>query len=120
MADINTEIVEFLQVFIKDIKYLVERQELIINRPMNVIAVWEELNKTITSIINHIATISSEELTAKLNETGLSITQIEWEENKTYLVIGNEAAHGDYDDYDLRQIEKFYQHIQTLLNSYNV
>ncbi len=48
------------------------------------------------------------------------ITQIDWEENKTFLAIGNDASHGDYDDYELKQVEKFYRHIQTLLNSYNV
>jgi len=48
------------------------------------------------------------------------ITQIDWEENKTFLTIGNNASHGDYDDYELKQVEKFYRHIQTLLNSYNV
>lgn len=48
------------------------------------------------------------------------ITRIEWEENRTYLAIGNEAAHGNYEDYDLKQVEKFYKHIQSLLNSYNV
>ena len=47
------------------------------------------------------------------------ITKIEWAENRTYLAIGNNAAHGDYDDYDLKQVEKFYKHIQSLLNSYN-
>jgi hypothetical protein len=47
-------------------------------------------------------------------------TQIDWEENKTFLTIGNNASHGDYDDYELKQVEKFYRHIQTLLNSYDV
>lgn len=48
------------------------------------------------------------------------ITKIEWAENRTYLTIGNNAAHGDYDDYDIKQIRKFYKHIQSLLNNYNV
>ena len=48
------------------------------------------------------------------------ITKIEWEENSTYLTIGNNAAHGDYDDYDIKQVIKFYKHIQSLLNNYNV
>ncbi len=48
------------------------------------------------------------------------ITKIEWTENRTYLTIGNNAAHGDYDDYDIKQVRKFYKHIQSLLNNYNV
>ena len=48
------------------------------------------------------------------------ITKIEWTENRTYSTIGNNAAHGDYDDYDIKQVSKFYKHIQSLLNNYNV
>jgi adenine-specific DNA-methyltransferase len=48
------------------------------------------------------------------------ITKIEWEENKTFLTIGNNASHGDYEDYDLKQVENFYKHIQSLLNSYDI
>lgn len=48
------------------------------------------------------------------------INKVEYVENRVCLIIGNNAAHGDYDDYDLKQVEKFYKHIQSLLNSYNV
>lgn len=48
------------------------------------------------------------------------ISKIEYVENRAYLTIGNNAAHGDYDDYDLKQIEKFYKHIQSLLNNNNI
>ncbi len=48
------------------------------------------------------------------------ISKVEWEENKTYFAIGNEAAHGNYDDYTLKQVEKFYKHIQTLINTYEI
>ncbi|MFQ5899991.1 MAG: hypothetical protein ACE5IH_00355, partial [Thermodesulfobacteriota bacterium] len=48
------------------------------------------------------------------------ITKIDYVENRVYLTIGNNAAHGDYDDYDLKQVEDFYKHIQSLLNNYNV
>ena len=48
------------------------------------------------------------------------ITKVEYVENRLYLTIGNNAAHGEYEDYDLKQVEKFYQHIQSLLNSYNI
>jgi adenine-specific DNA-methyltransferase len=48
------------------------------------------------------------------------ISKVEWEENNTYFAIGNEAAHGNYDDYTLIQVEKFYKHIQTLINTYEI
>ena len=47
-------------------------------------------------------------------------THIEWEENKTYLAIGNHASHGDNDEYNIEQVENFYKHIQSLLNNFNV
>lgn len=48
------------------------------------------------------------------------ITQVEWEETKTYLTIGNHASHGDYAEYDLGQVQNFYKHIQNLLNKFNI
>ena len=48
------------------------------------------------------------------------ITKIEYVENRVYLTIGNNAAHGDYEDYDLKKVENFYKHIQSLLDSYSV
>ena len=47
-------------------------------------------------------------------------SKVDWEENKTYLAIGNHAAHGEYDQYDLSHIENFYKHIQLLLNKFNI
>ena len=73
--------------------------------------------------INILNAKGKEEKISKLNDNLLNqniITKIEWIENRTYLAIGNNAAHGDYDDYDLNQVEKFYKHIQSLLNSYKV
>lgn len=73
--------------------------------------------------INILNAKGKEEKISTLNDNLLNkniITKIEWTENRTYLTIGNSAAHGDYDDYDLKQVEKFYQHIQSLLNNYNV
>jgi adenine-specific DNA-methyltransferase len=73
--------------------------------------------------INILNNKGKEEKISKLNDLLLNkniITKIEWTENRTYLTIGNNAAHGDYEDYDLKQIEKFYRHIQSLLNNYNV
>jgi len=46
--------------------------------------------------------------------------KVQWEENKTYLAIGNNASHGDYGDYDIAQVENFYRHIQLLLNDFGI
>lgn len=73
--------------------------------------------------INILNAKGKEEKISTLNDNLFKqkiITRIEWEENRTYLAIGNEAAHGNYEDYDLKQVEKFYKHIQSLLNGYNV
>ena len=48
------------------------------------------------------------------------ISQVEWEENKTYLTIGNQASHGNYEEYDLEQIKNFYKHIQNLINKFEL
>jgi len=47
-------------------------------------------------------------------------THIEWEENRTYLAIGNHASHGDHDEYNMEQVKNFYKHIQSLLNNFNI
>ena len=73
--------------------------------------------------INILNAKSKEEKASSLNDKLYNqniITKIEWAENRTCLAIGSNAAHGDYDDYDLKQVEKFYKHIQSLLNSYDV
>ncbi len=46
--------------------------------------------------------------------------KVQWEENKTYLAIGNHASHGEYDEYDLKQVEAFYKHIQSLFNDFGI
>ncbi|NQT64943.1 MAG: site-specific DNA-methyltransferase [FCB group bacterium] len=48
------------------------------------------------------------------------ISQIEWEENKTFMVIGNHASHGEYEEYNLKKVEIFYKHIQNLLNRFDI
>jgi adenine-specific DNA-methyltransferase len=48
------------------------------------------------------------------------ISQIEWEENKTFMVIGNHASHGEYEEYDLKRVENFYKHIQNLMNRFDI
>ncbi len=55
----------------------------------------------------------------KLKE-GKIFNKVQWEENKTCLVIGNNASHGDYGEYTLKQVENFYRHIQTLFNDFGI
>jgi len=47
-------------------------------------------------------------------------SKVTWEENKTYMAIGNHAAHGDYDEYDLKQVENFYRYAQSLIDGFNI
>ncbi len=73
--------------------------------------------------INILNENSKEQKISTLNDKLFNqniITKIEYTENRVFLTIGNHAAHGDYDDYELKQVEQFYQHIQSLLNSYNI
>jgi adenine-specific DNA-methyltransferase len=58
-------------------------------------------------------------LNDKLKENKV-FNQVKWEENKTYLTVGNNASHGDYDEYTLMQIENFYRHIQLLFNDFGI
>lgn len=66
---------------------------------------------------------NSEKRINQINEelkNNFIISQIEWEENKTYLTIGNQASHGNYDEYNLEQIKNFYKHIQNLINKFEL
>ena len=47
-------------------------------------------------------------------------SKVIWEENKTYMAIGNHSAHGDYDEYDLKQVENFYRYAQSLIDGFNI
>lgn len=58
-------------------------------------------------------------LNDKLKDCGV-FTKVQWEENKTYLTIGNNASHGDYSDYDLKHVENFYRHVQSLFNDFGI
>ncbi len=49
-----------------------------------------------------------------------AFSKVQWEENKTYLTVGNHASHGDYDEYSLVQVENFYRHIQSLFNDFGI
>jgi len=47
-------------------------------------------------------------------------SKVDWEENKTYIAIGNHAAHGEYSEYDLKNVANFYQHIQKIIERHNL
>lgn len=60
-----------------------------------------------------------ENLNNTLKHDGV-FSKVDWEENKTYMAIGNHAAHGDYDEYDLKQVENFYRYAQSLIDGFNI
>ena len=73
--------------------------------------------------INILTSKGKEEKISVLNDKLYNsniISQVDYTENKTFLTIGNNAAHGDYGDYELKQVENFYKHIQSLLNNYSI
>lgn len=47
-------------------------------------------------------------------------SKVTWQENQTYMAIGNHAAHGDYYEYDLAQVENFYRYTQSLIDGFNI
>ncbi|QQR93641.1 site-specific DNA-methyltransferase [bacterium] len=46
--------------------------------------------------------------------------KIFWEKNKTFIVIGNNASHGDYTGFDLKDLQDFYDHIINMINTFNI
>ncbi len=73
--------------------------------------------------INILTDNGKEEKVSRLCDKLLNsfvFTKIEWEESKLNLAIGNEAAHGNYDEYNIKQVEKFYRNIQDLLSKHNI
>jgi adenine-specific DNA-methyltransferase len=86
------------------------------------------LEKTIQKIaqrsgMNILKENAKEEKTAILNDRLKSenvFSKVQWEENKTYLAIGNHASHGEYSEYELKHAENFYKHAQTLIESFNI
>ena len=73
--------------------------------------------------INILSEKGKEEKISKLNDVIKAkeiFTKVEWEENKTYLAIGNHAAHGEYDEYEIKHVQQFYKHVQSLLNKFNI
>lgn len=47
-------------------------------------------------------------------------SKVLWKENETYLTIGNDASHGDYGNYDIKQVESFYIHVQKLIKNFGI
>lgn len=43
--------------------------------------------------------------------------QTTWRQNQAWLDIGNKAAHGDFGDYDLKQVENFYNGLVNFLSA---
>ncbi len=73
--------------------------------------------------INIFTERGKEEKISKLNDVIKAkeiIAKVEWEENKTYLAIGNHAAHGEYDEYEIKHVQNFYKHVQSLLNKFDI
>jgi adenine-specific DNA-methyltransferase len=73
--------------------------------------------------INILKNNSKEEKCAILNDKLKSeniFSKVVWEENKTYLAVGNHASHGEYGEYDLKNVENFYRHTQKLIDSFNI
>ena len=73
--------------------------------------------------LNILKADGKEEKAAILNDKLKSdevFSKVEWEENKTYLAIGNHAAHGEYGEYELEQVKNFHKHVRLLLNKFNI
>ncbi|NTU66808.1 MAG: site-specific DNA-methyltransferase [Candidatus Moranbacteria bacterium] len=86
------------------------------------------LEKTIQKIaqrsgMNILKENAKEEKAAILNDKLKNeniFSKVQWEENKTYLAIGNHASHGEYSEYELKHAENFYKHVQALIESFNI
>jgi len=55
----------------------------------------------------------------KLKDDGV-FSKVRWKENEKFLTIGNDASHGDYDNYDIKQVQEFYKYIQSMITEYGV
>jgi len=58
-------------------------------------------------------------LNTKLKDDGI-FTKVRWKENEKYLTIGNDASHGDYDNYNMKQVKAFYEYVQSLITEFGV
>ena len=43
-----------------------------------------------------------------------------WEKNKTFIAIGNNASHGDYSGFSIKDVNNFYDHLLELINNFNI
>jgi len=75
----------------------------------NNIDIYSEKNKA-----EKITTINDKLKSEKI------FSKVEWEENKTYLAIGNHAAHGEYGEYNLGQVKNFYKHVLHIIQKNNI
>jgi len=48
------------------------------------------------------------------------LNKIAWNTNKTYFNLGDYAAHGDYSEYDIKQVKEFYKYVQSLIETFNI
>jgi adenine-specific DNA-methyltransferase len=48
------------------------------------------------------------------------LDKIFWEKNKTFIAIGNDASHGVYDGFNLKDLQDFYDHIINIIDMFNI
>lgn len=58
-------------------------------------------------------------LNTKLKDDGI-FTKVRWKEIETFLTIGNDASHGDYDNYEIKQVKEFYKFVQNLITEFGI
>ncbi len=58
-------------------------------------------------------------LNTKLKDDSI-FTKVKWKEIETYLTIGNDASHGDYDNYEIKQVKEFYKFVQNLITEFGI
>ncbi len=46
--------------------------------------------------------------------------KIVWEKNKTFIAIGNNASHGDYSGFSLKDLVAFYDHLIQMISTFNI
>ncbi len=87
-----------------------------------------KLRVVLERIIEHIAHKSGINLNeynaiarvnTKLKDDNV-FSKVIWKENETYLTIGNDASHGDYENYEMKQVQNFYTHVQTLIKNFGI
>ena len=84
---------------------------IVLEQIIEVIAYKEGLN---LNDFNAIARVNT-----KLKDDGV-FSKVTWKENEKFLTIGNDASHGDYDNYDIKQVEEFYKYVQSMITEFGV